>query len=326
MKASNKNKKDWFKKTISAVVIFGIAGIAAAETGEEVVVDNTSAQFDQGIALLENAATTADLAQAKGLIISAANAGNPRAQLFMGILTLKDSEHAALPWFQKAADQGEAIAQLKVGDLLSKGQHIPRDLDQAAQYYRKAADQQHPTAMLELAKYYEKGEGRWKNVTWAANWYRRAARAGNMESILKTGDNYRNGEGLEHNGSEAFAWYRKAAFSKNVVGFVKVAECYEEGLGAPLDLREAAGWYEKAAKAGHAGAQYKLAQAFLKGVGVEENKVKAYTWLKKAADQGVGSEELATLAAELSAEEIAEADRQLASTTEDTEVKLSMLQ
>ena len=115
------SKKDWFKKTISAVMIFGMASIACAD---EATVENTNTQFEQGVAILETATTSADLFQAKGLIISAANAGNPRAQLFMGLLTAKDSESASLPWFQKAADQ------------------------------------KHPTAMVELGKYYEDGKGR----------------------------------------------------------------------------------------------------------------------------------------------------------------------
>lgn len=325
MKATN-NKKDWFKKTISAVVIFGMAGIAAAEsTDTEAVVDNTSAQFDQGVSILETATSSAELFEAKSLIISAANAGNPRAQLFMGMLSVKDSEHAALPWFQKAADQGNAVAQVKVGDLLSKGEHIARDIDLAATYHRKAADQQHRGAMKELAKYYETPGSRWQNVTWSANWYRRAARAGDLEAAVRTGDNYASGQGLEHSRSEAFSWYQKAAFSKSVPAFVKVAECYENGFGAPQDLREATGWYEKAARAGHAQAQFKVAQAFLNGVGVEPNKVKAYTWLKKAAGQGVGVAELHTLTAELSDTERAEAERQVAQTT-NTDVQLSMLQ
>ena len=328
MKATN-DKKDWFKKTISAVVIFGMATAAMAEAPQapetEGVIDNTSIQLDRGLSILETATTSAELFEAKSLIISAANAGNPRAQLFMGMLTVKDSEHAALPWFQKAADQGNATAQVKVGDLLSKGQHIPRDIDLAATYYRKAADQQHPDAMMSLAKYYENPESRWQNVAWSANWYRRAARAGNLEAAVRTGDNYANGQGLDHNRSEAFGWYRKAAFAKSVPAFVKVAECYEKGFGAPQDLREATGWYEKAASAGHAQAQFKLAEAFLNGVGVEPNKIKAYTWLKKAAGQGVGVAELHALTAELSDDERAEAERQVAQST-NTKVQISMLQ
>ena len=44
-------------------------------------------------------------------------------------------------WYRKAADQGHALAQFRLGDLYSNGEGSPRDEIKAAKWYRLAADQ-----------------------------------------------------------------------------------------------------------------------------------------------------------------------------------------
>ena len=53
---------------------------------------------------------------------------------------LKDLGKAA-ELYQKAADQGNAKAQMNLGWLYENGQGVPKDLGKAAELYQKAADQ-----------------------------------------------------------------------------------------------------------------------------------------------------------------------------------------
>ena len=65
----------------------------------------------------------------------------------------------ALTWFLKAADQGMADAQFRVGLFLQKGWGKPKDPVQAVSWYLKAANQGQKDAQLYLAACLENGEG-----------------------------------------------------------------------------------------------------------------------------------------------------------------------
>ena len=65
----------------------------------------------------------------------------------------------ALTWFLKAAEQGMADAQFRVGLFLQKGWGEPKDPVQAVSWYLKAANQGQKDAQLYLAACLENGEG-----------------------------------------------------------------------------------------------------------------------------------------------------------------------
>jgi TPR repeat protein len=48
---------------------------------------------------------------------------------------------AALDWYRKAAEQGDPMAQYRLGVMYAKGWGVPQDDTAAVSWYRKAADQ-----------------------------------------------------------------------------------------------------------------------------------------------------------------------------------------
>ena len=48
---------------------------------------------------------------------------------------------AAVSWYRKAAEQGNASAQYNLGVMYDNGQGVPQDYAAAVSWYRKAADQ-----------------------------------------------------------------------------------------------------------------------------------------------------------------------------------------
>ncbi len=54
-----------------------------------------------------------------------------------------------MKWFRKAAEQGNAVAQCKLGQCYHNGEGVEQDYAEALKWYRKAADQG-----FELAKEY----------------------------------------------------------------------------------------------------------------------------------------------------------------------------
>jgi hypothetical protein len=77
-------------------------------------------------------------------------------------------------WLPKA-EEGDATAQLYVGQIYEKGLGQPVDYSAAAQWYRKAAEQGNAQAQLNLGALYEKGLGVAKDAAAADNWYRKAS-------------------------------------------------------------------------------------------------------------------------------------------------------
>lgn len=77
-------------------------------------------------------------------------------------------------WLPKA-EQGDASAQLYVGEIYEKGLGQPANHQEAAKWYRKAAEQGNAQAQINLGAMYEKGLGVSKNPAAAAEWYRKAS-------------------------------------------------------------------------------------------------------------------------------------------------------
>ena len=77
-------------------------------------------------------------------------------------------------WLPKA-QEGDAAAQVTVGEIFEKGLGISADYQAAAQWYEKAAAQGNFQAQLNLGHLYEKGLGVPQNKEAAMRWYRKSA-------------------------------------------------------------------------------------------------------------------------------------------------------
>ncbi len=88
---------------------------------------------------------------------------------------------SALRVWLPQAQQGDARAQVVVGEIYEKGLGGLSDPALAAQWYRKAADQGDSSAQINLGHLYEKGLGVEKNLPEALNWYRKASGLANTD-------------------------------------------------------------------------------------------------------------------------------------------------
>ena len=194
---------------------------------------------------------------------------------------------------RKAADQGDAAAQVALGACYYFGEGVEQDYRESVTWYRKAAAQGDATAQLNLGHCYEKGEGVEQDYREAAEWYRKAAGQGNADAQVALGSYYYAGEGVEQDYREAVTWYRKAADQGDVTAQTVLGGCYENGKGVEQDCREAAEWYQKAAAQGDAAAQLALGHCYKNGKGVEQDYREAAEWYQKAAVQGDAAAQVA---------------------------------
>ncbi len=108
---------------------------------------------------------------------------------------------------RRAAEQGDAIAQVALGFSYEWGNGVPRDSVQAVAWYRKAAEQGYGRAQFTLGLIYNNGWGVPEDDVQAVAWYRKAAEQGNAWAQFNLGVLYANGEGLPKDDVQAYAWF-----------------------------------------------------------------------------------------------------------------------
>jgi len=89
---------------------------------------------------------------------------------------------AAVQWYQKAADQGHAKAQFKLGTIHDQGVVLAQDHVQAVKWYRLAAAQGHVLAQYTLGERYDRGRGVAQSDVKAHLWFNLAAAAGDAKA------------------------------------------------------------------------------------------------------------------------------------------------
>ncbi len=179
----------------------------------------------------------------------AANQGHAIAQFKLGE-SYENKNHAkSVEWYTKSAAQGYAKAQFALGR--------DRDDDEAVGRYLKSAeprndggpfDQGYAKAQFRLGKYYDGSEHHEDHIK-AVEWYRKAAVQGYDES--------QNPVDISNE-----------VVDKDLIGFVKS--------------------HQKMAAQGYDWAQYALGQRYENGNGVPQDPIKAMEWYQKAAVQGCG--------------------------------------
>jgi uncharacterized protein len=146
----------------------------------------------------------------------------------------------ALKLLMPLADEGNRVAQERIGRLYERGKAVPADFRVALEWYRKAADQCDALAQAHVGRIYRSGgfNGR-ADFPAALRYYREAAVKGVAVAQVGLGSMYKAGEGVPENATEAAAWFRKAAAQGDAVAQMNLAAMYRYGQGVPKDLREA---------------------------------------------------------------------------------------
>lgn len=247
------------------------------------------------------------------LIIKKANNGNATAQFKLANLYLvgcdevNQSYDKMFYWYQKAAEQNHAEAQLNLAACYEGGFGIPRNKQKIFYWTEKAARLGNIEAQYKLGTYYYEGIGIEKNLRSASVWFKRAVTS-DQSYLKKLNQNipYISPEGYARNKNiaqqmaynllnyatptdrkEAIFWYIKLAVVLNDdIAQFNLGCIYENGLGAIEDAREAVKWFRKSAEQGYKEAQSALGNCYVSGRGVLKDFSKAVYWWKLAAAKG----------------------------------------
>ena len=251
---------------------------------------NTAAQAEEILKQANAEYEKKNYSQAFALFEKAANMGNAEAQLYLGGcyqfgVGVNQDNGQAVRWYQKAADQGFAQAQYNLGSCYMNGVGVPTDRVQAVFWYGKAADQGDANAQYSLGLCYENGHGVIQDDTQAFNWFQKAAAHGSVPAQYELGVCYSFGYGVDQDKVKAVNWYQEAAEKGHLMAQHNLGVCYHYGNGVNRNYIEAIRWYKMAAEQGDTSSQYNLGVCYENGEGVRKDFVQAFNWYKEAADQ-----------------------------------------
>jgi hypothetical protein len=144
-----------------------------------------------------------------------------------------------------AAIYDQAGARFKAGDHAG-----------AAQIVAKAAEMGNAVAQLRLALMYDQGDGVRRSSRAAFEWYSRAAALGEPESQEQVGLFYELAEGVSENWDLAARLYQASASQGWMKGQFSFGRAYQFGIGVPQNRQQAVAWFQKAGAQGHGQAAY----------------------------------------------------------------------
>ncbi|KAJ1448575.1 hypothetical protein M885DRAFT_538730 [Pelagophyceae sp. CCMP2097] len=131
--------------------------------------------------------------------------------------------------YDKAAQQGNALAQVRLALAFESGQGIKVDDLKAFSLYLKAAEQGYPLAMYNVGTLYRKGKGTAQSFDRAVEWYTLAAQQGDADALYMLGVCHNNGQGAAQDDGEALKCFKSAAM-RGHAGAKAAAEVVEARL------------------------------------------------------------------------------------------------
>lgn len=256
-----------------------------------------------------------------GLLEAAAAAGHRQAMAYLGMLLIMappgmagDRQRGAA-LLQRAADQGDAEAALRLGLAYGNGFTGTIDTALAVRYLRMAAGTGNAEAAFALSAYAWDGRGMARDEGLALRLLEEAASRGHVQAQVAFGLHHLNqfiGGWLSDPG-EAVRWLERAAAggapeAMHLLGRIKV----EHGREAPwLDPEAGIALFRRCAALRHSPCLFAYGEALQRGLGVAADPVEAYAYydaaLRESPPQDQARGRLEALRQGLDAEEIAQA-------------------
>ena len=164
-----------------------------------------------------------------------------------------------LALLRRAADAGDAAAQLGLGHVYSQLHQLPDAAAQTAAWYRRAAEQGDPQALNRLADLSMIGRGLPQDDAEAFRLYRLTAERGYASMQCNLAYMLMEGIGCAPDAAAAFGWYLRAAAQGEPRAYFNLGLCCHDGIGTPADAAHAWAWMENARRQGYPCSEAELA-------------------------------------------------------------------
>ena len=203
----------------------------------------------------KNTASSSPLDELRSALTKKADAGDTAAaEALAGLYRFVDTaaqpdDAAAMYWYKRASDQGDARASFELGTMYHEGIGTPVNAVAAKELFTKAADAGYVPAMMPLALIYAASPD-FVSKRRAAEWALKAAAGDDPEGHFTAG--YLWDKGLlsfdeAESGRNALAEYRKAADQGNCIAAMNIGGLYFNGRhGFKQDAAQAEQWFNRA--------------------------------------------------------------------------------
>lgn len=138
---------------------------------------------------------------------------------------------AAFADFKHLAEKGYAPAQLEMVAMLLEGKGVRRNEPLAVEHLKKAAEKGNATAQVRLGQAYYSGNLTTiaQDYHTALKWFNAAAEQKNAEAQYQLGKMFQNGWGTRQNNNTAKEWFGKACDNGSQAGCERYKALGEQG-------------------------------------------------------------------------------------------------
>ena len=177
------------------------------------------------------------------------------------------------------AEGGDAEAQTLLAlELFSGDYGSKKDVSKAMEWCTKAAEQGYARAQRKLGIEYCAMHENEK----AIEWWTKAGEQGDAPSQYLLGCLYCDGKYVEPDYAKAITWLTKSAEQECSYGQHWLGKCYFFGWGVEQSYEKAIEWWTKSAENDNRCAMKDLSSCYLHGYGVEPNPEMRIEWLRRA--------------------------------------------
>ena len=194
-----------------------------------------------------------------------------------------------------AANQGDVLAQRRMGSLLWRGANmsynqvdpLPQDQKSAVAWYESAANAGDMPSQYYTALAYDHGDGVNKDPQQARYYYEQAAAQNHGPAMNKLGYYQQHGlGGLEVNLLKSVEWYRRASHAGDLEALTNLGIMYLNGDGVAQNFVEAVSAFRSAAQQQYPTGYFLMGHVYHNGLGVDQDLNQATTWYQRAAEEG----------------------------------------
>lgn len=180
--------------------------------------------------------------EARDLIKRAAETGDPLAMERTGDLyslhyLINKKDKRALEWYEKAADNGQNEAAVKLAELYYKNRS-----KEVFNWEKRVSEINDTKGKILYGKCCLTGCGVNKNENRGFLFLKMAAKRQDEEAMNLLGECYYYGKGTDQSFDSAVKWFKKSAEKNNIDAMEHLRNCYTKGEGVPKDLNIAKMW------------------------------------------------------------------------------------
>ena len=125
---------------------------------------------------------------------------------------------------KKAANQGDATAQVYLGVMYEEGDIVEQNYEKAIEWYRRSAAQGNSLAQYKLGQMYTRVDGTYRNIPKGFEWYTKAAKQGEFIAQYELAVMYGEDKVNTWSHKELKEWFDKTCDNGMLIGCESNAE------------------------------------------------------------------------------------------------------